>query len=236
VPVVVGVCFGFVGNRMLKARSLQTEQLLLEGATPQQVDAAITEFGFPMGPFAMGDLAGLDIGWRIRKAIGADAEGGRAEIADALCEMGRFGQKTGRGYYIYEKGARAGIPDPEVEALIVETAAKNGIKRREISSEEIVERLIYPMISEGAKILDEGIAQRSGDVDVVWIYGYGFPVWRGGPMFYADQVGLKHICDRLDYYAGQTGNDTLRPAPLLERLADEGVGFASLAKKKDRAA
>ncbi|MFC3134176.1 3-hydroxyacyl-CoA dehydrogenase NAD-binding domain-containing protein [Microbaculum marinum] len=236
VPVVVGVCFGFVGNRMLKARQLQTEQLLLEGATPQQVDKAITDFGFPMGPFAMGDLAGLDIGWRIRKHVGADAEGGRAEIADALCEMGRFGQKTGRGFYIYEKGARGGTPDPEVEALIVETAKRFGIERREIGSEEIVERLIYPMISEGAKILEEGIAQRSGDIDVVWIYGYGFPIWRGGPMFYADQVGLAHIRDRLDFYAEQTGNDALRPAPLLQKLADEGAGFASLAGKKVRAA
>ena len=236
VPAVVGVCFGFVGNRMLKARSLETEQLLLEGATPQQVDAAITEFGFPMGPFAMGDLAGLDIGWRIRKAMGGSAEGGRAEIADALCEMGRFGQKTGRGFYIYEKGARGGTPDPEVEALIEETAARLGIKRREIGSEEIVERLIYPMISEGAKILDEGIAQRPGDVDVVWIYGYGFPVWRGGPMFYADQIGLKQVRDRLAYWAETTGKDALKPAPLLEKLADEGATFASLAQKKDQAA
>jgi 3-hydroxyacyl-CoA dehydrogenase len=221
---------------MLRARSLETEQLLLEGASPQQVDAAITGFGFPMGPFAMGDLAGLDIGWRIRKAMGGYADGGRAEIADALCEMGRFGQKTGRGFYIYEKGARAGIPDPEVEALIVEAAAKNGIKRREIGEEEIVERLVYPMISEGAKILDEGIAQRPGDVDVVWVYGYGFPVWRGGPMFYADQLGLGHIRDRLAYYAERSGNRALEPAPLLEKLANEEKTFGSFAAGRARAA
>jgi len=236
VPVVVGVCFGFVGNRMLRARSLETEQLLLEGATPQQVDAAITRFGFPMGPFAMGDLAGLDIGWRIRKQMGGSADGGSADVADALCEMGRFGQKTGRGFYIYEKGARGGTPDPEVEALIAEIAAKKGIKRREIGEEEIVERLIYPMISEGAKILEEGIAQRPGDIDTVWINGYGFPVWRGGPMFYADQVGLKTIRDRLNHYAETTGKEALRPAPLLDRLADEGSTFASYAKEREQAA
>ncbi len=236
VPVVAGVCFGFIGNRMLRARSLETEQLLLEGATPQQVDAAITGFGFPMGPFAMGDLAGLDIGWRIRKAMGGSADGGSADIADALCEMGRFGQKTGRGFYIYEKGARAGIADPEVEALIVETAAKKGIKRREIDAEEIVERLIYPMISEGAKILDEGIAQRPGDIDVAWVNGYGFPVWRGGPMFYADQIGLKTVRDRLNHYVETTGNEALKPAELLDRLASEGSSFAAYAKEKEKTA
>ncbi len=236
VPVVVGVCFGFVGNRMLRARTLQTEQLLLEGASPQQVDKAITNFGFPMGPFAMTDLAGIDIGWRIRKQMGAQADGGRAEIADALCEMGRFGQKTGRGFYIYEKGARAGVPDPEVEALIVETAARNNVKRREIGETEIVERLIYPMISEGAKILEEGIAQRPGDIDIVWVNGYGFPIWRGGPMFYADLVGLKHIRDRLAHYAEVTGNAALKPASLLERLADEGSTFADYARGKEKAA
>lgn len=236
VPVVVGVCFGFVGNRMLRARSLETERLLLEGASPQQVDAALTGFGFPMGPFAMGDLAGLDIGWRIRKQMGGTADGGSADIADALCEMGRFGQKTGRGFYIYEQGSRAGTPDPEVEALIEETAAKKGITRRQIGEEEIVERLIYPMISEGAKILDEGIAQRPGDIDAVWVFGYGFPLWRGGPMFYADQVGLGHIRDRLNHYAETTGNAALKPAPLLNRLADEGLGFAALARKEAKAA
>jgi len=230
VPVVVGVCFGFVGNRMLKARSLETEQLLLEGATPQQVDQALIAFGFPMGPFQMGDLAGLDIGWRIRKAMGSDSDGGKADIADALCEMGRFGQKTGRGFYIYEEGSRGGTPDPEVEALIVETAKKHGIERREISDEEIVERLVYPMISEGARILEEGIAQRPGDVDVVWVFGYGFPIGKGGPMHYADRIGLKHIRDRLAYYAERSGNNKLKPAPLLEKLAEDGSGFAAHAK------
>lgn len=227
VPVVVGVCHGFVGNRMLRARSLETEQLLLEGALPQEVDKALTDFGFPMGPFAMGDLAGLDIGWRMRKAQGLTAA-----IADALCEQGRFGQKTGKGFYIYEEGNRKPVPDPEVEKLIAETAEKLGITRRKIDAQEIIERLVYPMINEGARILEEGIAQRPGDIDAVWVYGYGFPNWRGGPMFYADLVGLGAIRDRLKVYAERSGKEALKPAPLLERLADEGLGFASLSENK----
>ncbi|PYF03080.1 short chain enoyl-CoA hydratase /3-hydroxyacyl-CoA dehydrogenase [Rhodopseudomonas faecalis] len=225
VPVVVGVCDGFVGNRMLAARSNQAEKLLFEGALPQQVDAVVTKFGMPMGPFAMGDLAGLDIGWRSRQDRGI-----KSEIADALCEAGRFGQKTGKGYYAYEAGSRAPLPDPEVETLINDTLAKLGLKRREISDQEILERMIYPMINEGARILEEKIAARPSDIDVVWIYGYGWPVYRGGPMFYADLVGLKPIAERLSHYAKQTNDPSLEPAPLLKRLADEGRTFASLAK------
>ncbi len=225
VPVVVGVCDGFVGNRMLAARSKQSEKFLFEGALPQQVDAVVTKFGLPMGPFAMGDLAGLDIGWRSRKDRGI-----KSEIADALCEAGRFGQKTGKGYYKYEGGSRAPLPDPEVEKLIEETLAKLGLKRRQISDDEILERMVYPMINEGARILEEKIAARPSDIDVVWLYGYGWPIYRGGPMFYADQVGLKHIADRLSFYAKQTNDPSLEPAPLLKRLADEGKTFASLAK------
>ncbi|MGD9836541.1 MAG: 3-hydroxyacyl-CoA dehydrogenase NAD-binding domain-containing protein [Afipia sp.] len=225
VPVVVGVCDGFVGNRMLAARSKQSEKFLFEGALPQQVDAVVTKFGMPMGPFAMGDLAGLDIGWRSRKDRGI-----KSEIADALCEAGRFGQKTGKGYYKYEQGSRSPLPDPEVEKLIDETLAKLGLKRREISDEEILERMMYPMINEGARILEEKIAARPSDIDVVWLYGYGWPIYRGGPMFYADQVGLKKIADRLSFYAKQTNDPSLEPAPLLKRLADEGKTFASLAK------
>ena len=185
VPVVVGVCYGFVGNRMLHLRSVEAERLILEGALPQDVDAALTEFGFPMGPFAMSDLAGIDVGWRIRKGRGE-----RAEISDTLAEMGRFGQKTGSGYFRYE-GGRTPIPDPEVEKIIIDASNRLGIQRRTIDSQEILERLIFPMINEGARILEEGIAYRPGDIDVVWVYGYGWPVWRGGPMFYADQVGLR---------------------------------------------
>ncbi len=225
VPAVVGVCDGFVGNRMLAARSKQSEKLLFEGALPQQVDAVVTKFGIPMGPFAMGDLAGLDIGWRSRKDRGI-----KSEIADALCEAGRFGQKTGKGYYKYESGSRAPLSDPDVEKLIIDTCTRLGLKRREISDDEIHERMIYPMINEGARILEEKIATRPSDIDVVWLYGYGWPIYRGGPMFYADQVGLKHIADRLSYYAKAINDPSLEPAPLLKKLAAEGKTFASLAK------
>jgi 3-hydroxyacyl-CoA dehydrogenase len=223
VPVVVGNCDGFVGNRMLARRAVESERLLLEGALPQQVDAAVTEFGFPMGPFAMSDLAGLDVGWRIRRARGV-----RAEVSDQLCEAGRYGQKTGKGYYVYQAGSRTPTPDPEVEQIIVAASRRAGIARRAIDKQEIVERMIYPMINEGARILEEGIAYRPGDIDVIWVYGYGWPVWRGGPMFYADQVGLGEIRNRLALYAQRSGDKTLEPAPLLARLAAEGKGFASL--------
>lgn len=224
VPVVVGVCDGFVGNRMLAQRGKQSEKLLFEGALPQQVDAVVTKFGMPMGPFAMGDLAGLDIGWRSRKDRGI-----KSEIADALCEAGRYGQKTGKGYYKYEAGSRAALPDPEVEKLIDETLLRLGRKKRIVSDDEILERMMYPMINEGAKILEEGIAARPSDIDVVWLYGYGWPIYRGGPMFWADSVGLKHIADRLAFYAKETNDPSLEPAPLLKKLAAEGKSFASLA-------
>jgi 3-hydroxyacyl-CoA dehydrogenase len=225
VPAVVGVSDGFVGNRMLAARSKQSEKLLFEGALPQQVDAVVTKFGMPMGPFAMGDLAGLDIGWRSRQDRGI-----KSPIADALYEAGRNGQKTGKGYYKYEAGSRAPIPDPEVEKLIDDTCKSLGLTRRIVSDEEILERMMYPMINEGARILEEKVASRPSDVDVIWLYGYGWPIYRGGPMFYADQVGLKHIADRLSYYAKATNDPSLQPAALLKRLADEGKTFASLAK------
>jgi len=224
VPAVVGVCDGFVGNRMLAQRGKQAEKLLFEGALPQQVDAVVTKFGMPMGPFAMGDLAGLDIGWRSRKDRGI-----KSEIADALCEAGRFGQKTGKGYYKYEQGSRAPLPDPEVETLIDQTLTRLGRRRRAVSDEEILERMMYPMINEGAKILAEGIAARPSDIDVVWLYGYGWPIYRGGPMYWADTVGLKHIAERLAFYAKETNDPSLEPAPLLKQLAAEGRTFASLA-------
>lgn len=223
VPVVVGVCHGFVGNRMLARRTQQAERLLQEGATPAQVDKALTDFGFRMGPFAMGDLAGLDIGWRIRKATG-----GSAPVADALCEAGRLGQKTAKGYYDYPEGARAGVESAEVQGIIEGVSQKLGIQRREISQQEIAERLIYPMINEGARILEEGIAARPGDIDVVWLYGYNWPAWRGGPMHHADALGLAHVAERLAAYAAQTGDDSLKPAPLLAKLAAEGGSFAGL--------
>ena len=225
VPAVVGVCDGFVGNRMLAARGKQAEKFLFEGALPQQVDAVVTKFGMPMGPFAMGDLAGLDIGWRSRKDRGI-----KSEIADAICEAGRFGQKTGKGYYKYEAGSRAPLPDPEIEKLIEETTARLGLKRRQISDDEILERMMYPMINEGARILEEHVASRPSDIDIIWLYGYGWPIYRGGPMFYADSVGLKHIADRLSFYAKQTNDPSLEPTALLKKLASEGKTFASLAK------
>jgi 3-hydroxyacyl-CoA dehydrogenase len=222
VPVTVGVCYGFVGNRMLARRSVETERLLLEGALPQQVDAAVAAFGFPMGPCAMMDLAGLDVGWRIRRGRGE-----RALIEDALCEAGHYGQKTGKGYFRYEAGSRTPLPDADVEKIILDAASRLGINRRPVGEEEIVERMVLPMINEGARILDEGIAARPGDIDVIWVYGYGWPVWRGGPMYHADRLGLAHIGDRLNFYADRSGDETLRPAPLLQRLAEQGRSFGN---------
>jgi 3-hydroxyacyl-CoA dehydrogenase len=223
IPVVVGVCHGFVGNRMHRVRGVEAERLLLEGALPADVDAALTDFGFPMGPFAAADLAGLDVGWRMRKTQGLSAP-----IADLLCESGRFGQKTGRGFYLYAPGSRTPQPDPEVARLIAAERARRGAAPGAVGKDEIVERLLFAMINEGARILAEGIARRPGDIDVIWVYGYGFPAHRGGPMHYADAVGLARIRDRLAEFARRTGDESLRPAPLLEKLAADGKGFASL--------
>ena len=220
VPVLVGVCYGFVGNRMLHQRGQQAEKLILEGALPHQVDKVLTDFGFPMGPFAMGDLAGLDVGWRIRKGRGV-----KSPVADRICELGRFGQKTGAGYFKYEKGDRTPIPDPEVEKIIVDVATAQGITRRHVTDEEILQRLLYPMVNEGAKILEEKIAIRASDIDVIWVYGYGWPVYRGGPMFWADQIGLRSVRDTMLAFQKATGDAFWTPAPLLARLADEGKGF-----------
>ncbi|RUU31138.1 3-hydroxyacyl-CoA dehydrogenase [Mesorhizobium sp. M6A.T.Ce.TU.002.03.1.1] len=217
VPVVVGVCHGFVGNRMLAARGSESEALLLEGATPQQIDQAFTDFGWPMGPFQMGDLAGLDIGWRNRKARGQTAI-----IADTLCEQGHFGQKTGSGFYRYENGSRTPAPNPHVEALIRDKAAEKGIAPRTIGVDEIIERTLYPMVNEGAKILEEKIAARASDIDVVWVNGYGFPVGKGGPMFWAGLEGIDKIIGRLDHWHERTGKDVFKPAPLLRRMAETG--------------
>jgi 3-hydroxyacyl-CoA dehydrogenase len=221
VPVVVGVCHGFVGNRMLAARASELETLLLEGATPAAIDQAFTDFGWPMGPFQMSDLAGLDIGWRNRKALGRTAP-----IADALCEQGRFGQKTGKGFYLYPNGSRTPVADPKVEALIEMQSAAKSIARRAISDSEIIERTLYPMINEGAKILEEGIAARASDIDIVWVNGYGFPVGKGGPMFWAGANGLKSIVERLRYWHDRTGREAFRPSPLLAKLAEAGGTFS----------
>ena len=219
-PVVVGVGPGFVGNRMLRLRGIEAERVLLEGAMPYELDAATVQFGFAMGPLAVADMGGMDIGFRSRKATGL-----KAPIADQICEMGRFGQKTGRGYYIYEQGSRTPKRDDEVEQLIVDTSKRMGVTRRRFEPMEIVERLLFPMINEGARILEEKIAQNAGDIDVIWIHGYGFPTWRGGPMFYANSVGLDYVARRLTEFAKQTGDERHNPAPLLAKLASEGKGF-----------
>lgn len=223
VPVVVGVCNGFVGNRMLAARREQNEDLLLSGATPEQVDRVFTDFGWPMGPFQMVDLAGLDISWKHRQSQGLTAP-----IADTLCEAGHFGQKSGRGFYLYEEGSRTPKPDPFVQDLIEKKAAELGVERREISADEITERTLYPMINEGAKILEERIAARASDIDVVWVNGYGFPVAKGGPMFWAERFGIKTIVERLEHWHRKTGNRVFEPAPILRQLALTGGGFGDL--------
>ncbi|MGJ9404578.1 3-hydroxyacyl-CoA dehydrogenase NAD-binding domain-containing protein [Arthrobacter sp. KK5.5] len=207
-PVAVGVCQGFVGNRMLAVRGRQAEALLLEGALPGQVDDVLTDFGFRMGPFAMADMAGLDIGWRSRKA-----QGTTAPIADALCAAGRFGQKTGSGFFAYDGRERS--EDAEVARIIERSSVNRGIERRGIGDDEILERLLFPMINEGGRILQEGIAERPGDIDVIWVKGYSWPAYRGGPMFYADQIGRARIAERLDHYATETGDATLRPCAWL---------------------
>jgi 3-hydroxyacyl-CoA dehydrogenase len=219
VPVLVGVCDGFVGNRMLHQRGREAERLILEGALPHQVDKVLFDFGFPMGPFAMGDLAGLDVGWRIRKGKGA-----KSAVADRLCEMGRFGQKTGAGYYRYEAGDRTARPDPEVERIILDVSREMGIERRPIPDDEILARLLYPMVNEGAKILDEKLAIRASDIDVIWVYGYGWPVYRGGPMHWADSIGLDAIRKRMLELKPRLGPHW-QPADLLVRLAESGEGF-----------
>tara|TARA_R110002072_G_scaffold142853_3_gene288571 strand:- start:1082 stop:3187 length:2106 start_codon:yes stop_codon:yes gene_type:complete len=226
------VCYGFIGNRMLTGYGRQAHMLLLDGATPTQVDAAAEKFGMAMGPLAVGDLAGLDIGYKARQARTDVVHDPRTHcIATALVEMGRMGQKTGAGYYKYDAATRARQADPEVEALIKQKAEELGIKQREISEEEIVDRLFFPLINEGALILEEGIAQRPGDIDVVYLYGYGFPVAKGGPMFYADQVGLKKVYDRICEFRDTQGADFWQPAPLLEKLAKEGKTFAEWARE-----
>jgi len=222
VGVVVGVCDSFAANRSLYAYTRQAGFLIEEGALPEQVDRVITDFGFPMGPFAVGDLAGIDVGYKIRQHRGIP-EGRYSDIADKLYEMGRYGQKTGKGWFRYEDG-RTPIPDPEVTELILETSKRLGIQRREISDEEILQRCMYPLINEGARILEEGIVERSSDLDLIWLYGYGFPRYRGGPMFWADQLGVKHVLGVLEAFHEEQP-DWLEPAPLLEKLAKEGGTF-----------
>ena len=212
VPVVSGVCHGFIGNRMLAKRQEQANLLLMEGASYVDIDEVLLEFGFPMGPFQMGDLAGLDIGWHRDPA--------RVEtVREALCAVGRWGQKTGKGFYDYDEN-RKRSPSPQVEAIIADFAQRQGTAQRVVSRDEIHQRLLYPMISEGALILEEGISQRASDLDLVWLNGYGWPAWTGGPMYWADHTGLDKIVAGLDRHA-------LPVAPLLARLAASGGRFTN---------
>ncbi|HMI86261.1 MAG TPA: 3-hydroxyacyl-CoA dehydrogenase NAD-binding domain-containing protein [Polyangiaceae bacterium] len=229
VGVLVGVCDGFVGNRMLHKYAHEAQHLLLEGALPQQVDRVMTAFGFAMGPMATSDLAGIDVGWRIRKARPKPGPSDRYGwgVADRLAEMGHFGQKTGAGFYKYEDGSRVPIPNPEVEKIIVEIAASKAIEQRSISDQEILERCLFSMINEGAKILEEKIALRASDIDTVWINGYGFPAHRGGPMFYADTASLPKILAAVKSFREKHGK-AWEPAPLLVQLAAEQKTFGSL--------
>jgi 3-hydroxyacyl-CoA dehydrogenase len=236
VGVLVGNCRGFVGNRMFGPYRREAQFMMEEGSTVEAIDKAAYDFGLAMGPLAVGDLAGLDVGWRIRKEFKhLEKPGERQPLSeDKLCEMGRYGQKTGAGWYKYDENRRA-IVDPEVEANVREWAAEAGIKQHEISKEEIVDRLLYALVNEGARILEEGFALRAVDIDVIYLTGYGFPAHRGGPMWYADTVGLKKVYERIQQFHKEHG-EIWAPAPLLKRLAEQGKGFADFDKETSAAA
>jgi 3-hydroxyacyl-CoA dehydrogenase len=228
VGVLAGNCRGFIGNRMLGPYLREAQFLVEEGASVADVNQALYEFGMAMGPLAMSDLAGLDVGWRIRKEFRHLERPGVRQplVADLLCEMGRYGQKTGRGWSQYDEN-RGTSPDPETEALIEKTARAAGIERRDIEAAEIVGRCVLALINEGARLLEEGIALRASDIDVVYLNGYGFPAWRGGPMFYADTIGLNEVLARLKEFEERHGAELWSPAPLLQRLAGSGKTFSS---------
>ena len=224
---------GFIGNRMLFGYTAQANMLLLEGALPHQIDQALESFGLNMGPFRMMDLVGLDLGWRARKLSGKESPL-HAKIGDELCEQDRYGQKSGAGYYNYSEGSRAPNPAPENEAVYEKISSENGFTRRDISDEEIVERCILALINEGADILSEGVAQRAADIDVVYINGYGFPIWRGGPMHHANAMGLDKVIEKLEKYREITGNDVYKPSEMLVNLAKDGGKLGEAPQKGDR--
>jgi 3-hydroxyacyl-CoA dehydrogenase len=225
VGVVVGNCPGFVGNRMMFPYMYETQFMVEEGATPEQVDRALTGFGMAMGMFAVDDMAGLDIAWRVRQELGHFREPGvrKPLVADRLVEMGRLGQKTGKGWYLYDD-KRKPTSDPEVIDLIRTLAREAGVPQRSFTEDEIVERAIYALVNEGARVLDEGFAERASDIDVIYASGYGFANWRGGPLFYADRVGLERVLARITAFHNEFG-ERWRPAPLLQRLVAEGRTF-----------
>ena len=226
VPVVSGVCDGFIGNRMIEKYGQQSLFLLDEGCSPQQVDAAVQKWGMAMGPLTMGDMAGLDIGWEIRKRRYIERPNFLySKVGDKVAELGRFGQKTGKGWYLYEAGNRKPIPDPLVDTIVADYRKANNIPTRSISDEEIVERLIYSLVNEAAYILEEGIALRASDIDMVYLTGYGFPPYRGGPMFYADTVGLPKVLAAIEGFQKGYMGEVWKPAPLLVQLAKDGKKF-----------
>jgi 3-hydroxyacyl-CoA dehydrogenase len=233
VGVVSGVCPGFIGNRMLGGYFREADSMILEGATPSQLDKAVFDFGMPMGPFTMSDMAGVDVGYLVRREAGIEIGSKNSAVGDNLYDMGRHGQKTSAGFYDYEEGSRVPQPSAVVEAMIKEVAEKFGVEQREFTEEEIVQRCIYPLINEAAKILEEGIALRPSDVDMVWINGYGFPPYRGGPMHFADSQGIKKVYDTIVGFREKYG-DHWQPAPLLEQLANDGDTFAGWAAKKSK--
>jgi 3-hydroxyacyl-CoA dehydrogenase len=224
---------GFIGNRMLAGYTYQANMLLLEGALPNQVDSALESFGMSMGPFRMMDLVGLDLGWRARKLANIETRLAN-KISDALCEQDRFGQKTSKGFYNYSEGSRAPNPAPENEDIYKAISSQNNIERREISDQEIIDRCILALVNEGARILEEGVAQRSGDMDIVYINGYGFPIWRGGPMFYANQLGLAEVISKMSAFS-KLDENFWRPAPLLQKLADSSGAFGEAPAPEERA-
>jgi len=224
---------GFIGNRMLAGYTYQANMLLLEGALPNQVDSALESFGMSMGPFRMMDLVGLDLGWRARKLANIETPLAN-KISDALCEQDRFGQKTSKGFYNYSEGSRAPNPAPENEDIYKAISSQNNIERREISDQEIIDRCILALVNEGARILEEGVAQRSGDMDIVYINGYGFPIWRGGPMFYANQLGLAEVISKMSAFS-KLDENFWKPAPLLQKLADSSGAFGEAPAPEERA-
>ncbi|MDT0594080.1 3-hydroxyacyl-CoA dehydrogenase NAD-binding domain-containing protein [Glaciecola petra] len=235
VGVLVGVCFGFVGNRMIEVYGRESGRLVLEGATPERIDKIIYDFGLPMGPFTMGDMAGLDIGYFVRQSRKAfiEHDPSYCTVADELVEAGRVGLKVGKGVYLYEQGSRTPIPDPSVIEIAQRRAKELGIEQRQISDQEILERCIYPLINEGFEILKEGIAQRASDIDVIYVYGYGFPVHRGGPMQYAEEIGLQEIADKMQHYhdsLGEYGKHWFKPSDLLVELAQSKQALATYKK------
>jgi len=226
IGVVVGVCDGFLGNRMIGKRSQQVDRLLLDGALPRQIDDAFLRFGFPMGPLAVNDMAGLDVAQKVRQSRGQIFP-----VADAICALGRYGQKTQAGYYRYEPGSRKPVDDPEITALIERVSAQEGVARRELSDQDILDRALLPVINEGFRVLEEGIACHADDIDVTLIHGYGWPRWTGGPMFHAEQIGLKALIGTMQKLADELGDPAYEPAPLLRALAAEGLSLRELSRR-----